>query len=132
MTKKYTGQCVCGAVKFEFDKDPEFIANCHCLDCKRASGGEMATFFAVPQEDFTLIADALFRPGTVAMDTVYRPLRTPFLRKAEAAGCVIVSGLDMLLHQGAAQLEWWLGEVIRPEVVEPIMRKALMRVLEDA
>jgi hypothetical protein len=56
MAKKYTGQCACGAVKFEFDKDPEFIANCHCLDCKRASGGEMATFFGVPEADFSLVS----------------------------------------------------------------------------
>ncbi|AGB72403.1 MULTISPECIES: GFA family protein [Rhizobium] len=56
MSKKYTAQCACGAVKFEFDKDPEFIANCHCLDCKRASGGEMATFFAVPEDDFALLS----------------------------------------------------------------------------
>ena len=42
MAKKYTAQCACGAVKFEFDADPDFVANCHCLDCKRASGGEMA------------------------------------------------------------------------------------------
>lgn len=55
MPKKYTGQCACGAVKFEFNTDPDFVAICHCLDCKRASGGEMATFFAVPQDDFTLI-----------------------------------------------------------------------------
>jgi len=53
MTKKYTGRCACGAVKFEFNSDPDFIANCHCLDCKKASGGEMATFFAVPETDFT-------------------------------------------------------------------------------
>ena len=56
MTKKYTAQCACGAVKFGFNTDPDFIANCHCLDCKRASGGEMATFFAVPQDDFTLVS----------------------------------------------------------------------------
>lgn len=56
MSKKYTGQCTCGAVKFEFNTDPEFIANCHCLDCKRASGGEAATFFGVPQDDFTLLS----------------------------------------------------------------------------
>ena len=56
MTKKHTGRCACGAVTFAFDKDPEFIANCHCLDCKKASGGEMATFFAVPEDDFTLIS----------------------------------------------------------------------------
>ena len=56
MAKKYTGGCACGTVKFEFSKDPDFIANCHCLDCKRASGGEMATFFAVPEDDFDLIS----------------------------------------------------------------------------
>ena len=54
MTKKYTGQCACGACKFEFDTDPAFIANCHCNDCKRASGGEMATFFGIPASDFVL------------------------------------------------------------------------------
>lgn len=56
MTKRYTGGCACGAVKFGFDKAPEFIANCHCLDCKRSSGGEMATFFGVPVDDFTLLS----------------------------------------------------------------------------
>ena len=25
MAKKYTAQCACGAVKFEFDKDPDLI-----------------------------------------------------------------------------------------------------------
>lgn len=56
MPKKYTAQCACGAVKFQFDTDPSFIANCHCNDCKRASGGEMATFFGVPADDFELLS----------------------------------------------------------------------------
>lgn len=56
MTKKYSGRCACGAVTFEFDKEPDFVAHCHCLDCKRASGGEAATFFAVPEDDFTLLS----------------------------------------------------------------------------
>jgi len=56
VTKRYTAQCACGACKFEFDTTPTFIANCHCLDCKKASGGEMATFFGIPADDFTLIS----------------------------------------------------------------------------
>ena len=48
MSKKHTGQCACGAVKFGFDTAPDFVAVCHCLDCKRASGGEAATFSGVP------------------------------------------------------------------------------------
>jgi len=54
MAKKHTGQCACGAVKFEFDTDPTFVAVCHCLDCKRASGGEAVTFFGIPEDDFTV------------------------------------------------------------------------------
>ena len=56
MSRKYTGRCACGACKFEFDSDPAFVANCHCNDCKRASGGEMATFFGVPANDFALVS----------------------------------------------------------------------------
>lgn len=56
MTKRYTGRCACGAVTFAFDQTPDFVAACHCLDCKKASGGEMATFFGVPESDFTLIS----------------------------------------------------------------------------
>ena len=56
MAKKHTGQCTCGNIKFEFDTDPTFVAVCHCLDCKRASGGEAATFFGVPDDDFTLLS----------------------------------------------------------------------------
>lgn len=81
--------------------------------------------------EFALVPDFLFRPGTVVMDTVYRPLKTSFLRKAEAAGCVAVPGVEMLLHQGVAQLAWWFGNLIRPEVVLPIMRTALLGILTD-
>jgi len=54
MAKRHKGRCACGAVTFEFDTDPDFIAVCHCLDCKKASGGEAATWFGVPADDFTL------------------------------------------------------------------------------
>src|SRR5262245_38880273 len=54
MAKKYTAQCACGANKFEFNTHPTFIAVCHCLDCKKATGGEAATFFGGPEDDFTL------------------------------------------------------------------------------
>ena len=54
MAKKHQGKCACGAVTFEFDTQPDFIAVCHCLDCKKASGGEAATWFGVPDDDFTL------------------------------------------------------------------------------
>lgn len=45
----------------------------------------------------------------VAVDAVYRPRATRFLRDAAAAGWRPVDGLGMLLHQGAASFEAWTG-----------------------
>lgn len=56
------------------------------------------------------------RPGTIVCDIVYTPLRTRLLQEAEAAGCVTVDGLGMLLHQAVPGFERWFG--LRPEVDE--------------
>lgn len=54
--------------------------------------------------------------GQVVTDLVYNPLRTRLLAEAEAAGCVTVDGLGMLLHQAVPAFERWFG--VRPEVDE--------------
>lgn len=66
-------------------------------------------------------------PDPVAVDLVYRPQWTPFLREADRAGLRTVDGLGMLLHQGAVAFEAWTG------VDAPVdaMRAALERALAD-
>ncbi len=59
-----------------------------------------------------------------AADLVYRPVKTRFLREAEAAGLAVVDGLGMLLWQGALAFRIWTG---RPAPIE-----AMRRGLEDA
>ncbi|NQS76182.1 MAG: shikimate dehydrogenase [Peptococcaceae bacterium] len=68
---------------------------------------------------------ANFRPGQVASDLVYNPPETLFLKKARLGGAVTVSGLGMLLHQGALAFELWTGV---PAPLEA-MREALQRKL---
>lgn len=58
--------------------------------------------------EFRVPLDGL-RPGTVVTDIVYAPLRTKLLEAADAAGCVTVDGLGMLLHQGVPGFERWFG-----------------------
>ena len=76
----------------------------------------------------TLPADAAdslspmrWAPETVVLDVVYAPWPTPFAASAAAAGCRIVSGLTVLLHQAVAQVELMTGA---PGPVER-MRSAL-------
>ena len=48
--------------------------------------------------------------GAVVMDMVYRPLRTEFLRRAEALGRRTVDGLEMLLRQAVPSFEAFYGQ----------------------
>lgn len=66
MSKKYIGRCACGACTFEFNADPPFVAVCHCLDCKKASGGEAATFLGITTDDFSLTSGEPKSYGYVA------------------------------------------------------------------
>ena len=59
--------------------------------------------------DETPLPAAMHRAGSVALDMVYDPLETRFLREAQAAGCTVVGGLEMLLAQAVAQFETWTG-----------------------
>lgn len=52
--------------------------------------------------------------GAVVTDLVYTPLKTRLLHMAEEAGCIVVDGLGMLLHQAVPAFERWFG--VRPEV----------------
>jgi shikimate dehydrogenase len=48
-------------------------------------------------------------PGAVAMDMVYKPLRTAFLDDAAAAGRRTVDGLEMLIRQAVPSFEAFYG-----------------------
>jgi shikimate dehydrogenase len=50
--------------------------------------------------------------GQLAVDLVYHPLVTPWLRSASLAGATVVGGLGMLVHQAALQLELWTGQTV--------------------
>jgi 3-dehydroquinate dehydratase/shikimate dehydrogenase len=60
---------------------------------------------------------ALHRAGSVVFDMVYDPLETPLLREAQAAGCVVINGLEMLVAQAVAQFETWTGSEAPLEVM---------------
>lgn len=62
-----------------------------------------------PDVESTPVDGSLIRPGTLVFDTVYNPLRTKLLQEAEEAGARTLSGLRMLVYQGAAAFRLWTG-----------------------
>jgi shikimate dehydrogenase len=77
-----------------------------------------------PESDVSPVPASLLSRFQVVMDIVYAPLATRLLREAEAAGCQVINGLEMLLYQGVAQFELWTG---KPAPVE-LMRRRLYQV----
>jgi len=39
----FSGKCLCGSVSYESDSEPAFTANCHCADCRAATGAAYST-----------------------------------------------------------------------------------------
>ena len=76
----------------------------------------------------SLIRPEWLSPKLCVMDIVYNPVETKLIRDAKAAGAKVVSGIEMLLYQGAASFEIWMSV---PAPVE-VMKEALLGKLSIA
>jgi hypothetical protein len=44
--KRYTGGCLCGALRYEADGEPKASGHCYCADCRKASGSGFIPWMA--------------------------------------------------------------------------------------
>jgi shikimate dehydrogenase len=79
-----------------------------------------------PKAEESPIPPKLLRSNLAVMDIVYNPLETKLAKDAKAAGAKVVSGVEMLIYQGAASFELWTGKSAPVEV----MRQAALRHLQ--
>ncbi len=77
-------------------------------------------------EDPPIIDPALLKPHLLVCDLVYNPPETKLLRLARAAGCRVVGGVGMLVHQGALAFSLWTGR----EAPVGLMRQVVEEFLE--
>lgn len=61
----------------------------------------------------------------VVFDTIYNPLQTQLIDKAQKAGCLTVSGLDMFVNQAVAQYEIWTRQQAPREVMANVVLEKL-------
>ncbi len=77
-----------------------------------------------PNIDASPIDSKLLKSDLLVLDIVYNPPRTRLLREAEEAGARTLTGVGMLVYQGAAAFKLWTG-MDAPE-------EAMMRSVEEA
>ena len=46
--KRYTGGCLCGALRYEAQGEPGEAGYCYCADCRKASGSGFVPFINFP------------------------------------------------------------------------------------
>jgi shikimate dehydrogenase len=62
-----------------------------------------------PNINQSLVEPQWLKPDLAVMDIVYNPLETKLAKDAKAVGAKVISGVEMLLYQGAASFEIWTG-----------------------
>ncbi|OQX65762.1 MAG: shikimate dehydrogenase [Desulfococcus sp. 4484_242] len=80
-----------------------------------------------PHEDVCPVPPEALKPGMAVMDLVYRPVETRLLQMARQRGCATVSGIRMLIHQGAEQFRLWTGLEPPVSIMERAVKEALRR-----
>jgi shikimate dehydrogenase len=81
-----------------------------------------------PNINQSLVAPQWLRSDLTVMDIVYNPVETKLAKDAKAAGAKVISGVEMLIYQGAASFEIWTGRSAPIEV----MRRAALNKLSSA
>lgn len=79
-----------------------------------------------PDTGVTPLVAKEMRRGMIILDLVYNPPRTRLLEEAEKAGAVPISGLDVLVYQGAEAFRLWTN--MDPPI--EVMRRAAVKALE--
>jgi shikimate dehydrogenase len=81
-----------------------------------------------PKAEESPVAPKLLRKDLAVMDIVYNPLETKLAKDAKAAGAKVVSGVEMLIYQGAASFEIWTGKSAPVEVMRQAALSHLQKV----
>jgi len=81
-----------------------------------------------PDVNASPIPADLLHSGLCVMDIVYNPLETKLLKDAKIVGAKVVSGLEMLLYQGAVAFEIWTN---CPAPVDVMKKVALSKLAEQ-
>lgn len=79
-----------------------------CAECDILINCTALGMVGKPEFETLSFVDAM-RKGTPIIDAVYNPLETALLKYAASRGLNAVSGLWMLVYQGAAAFEKWSG-----------------------
>ena len=104
---KWSGGCLCGAVKYVAKGEPIIVGSCHCINCRKMSGAAFVTYVFFKPEQFEWVQGEL---GTHAS--------TPDLVRAFCRDC----GSPISAWRQSERDKWinvWAGSLDQAEKLTP-------------
>jgi hypothetical protein len=109
--KRFTGGCMCGALRYEAWGEPLNAGFCYCADCRKASGSGAIPFMGMAATQVRFSGDA-------------RQVRTTSIRGSDAVRnrCAVCGGLVFGGEVGKDQSHTvYAGSLDDPSVFQPSM-----------
>ena len=106
MTETHKGRCLCGAVEFEFEGKPNWVAYCHCESCRRNTSSPTTTFIGVGRDNYR------FTKGKTAF---YES--SPGVRRHFCATCGTPMAFDA--DHYPEEIHFYLVSLLDPESFSP-------------
>jgi hypothetical protein len=106
-SKKITGGCLCGAVRYESDAPPYLTGYCHCRMCQKAVGNLFSTAAFFKHEHFRYVKGS---PNW-------------FISQGASRGFCSTCGSPVAFQRQGFEDDYcaiWLGTLDHPEAYEPM------------
>ena len=68
-SKRFSGGCLCGALRYEATGEPKASGHCYCCDCRKASGSGFIPFMAFPADAVRLAGETAVHESPSARGT---------------------------------------------------------------
>ena len=108
----------------------------HLYQCR---GGGFDLFPTVVRERYDILINCIpdgdlidgewILPNSIAMDIVYLPKETPFLRRALEKNCRLIFGYEMFVHQAVEQQHIWFPDTIDIERCHSTIEQKVLRTI---
>ena len=84
----------------------------------------------LPNEKINLVSKEILKKFKIAIDLIYNPLETKFLKEAKENGLKTINGLDMLIEQALKTDEILYGILLSTQLRKKIRKKIEKKVEE--
>jgi len=89
---KDSGGCHCGAIRYEVFGKPDYVACCHCTDCRKTTGAPVAVFATYLEKQVRFIKGErkVYNSSPGVRRTFCSDCGTPLSYEAEWAGDIVI------------------------------------------